>query len=113
MKASFVFPIILCAATAQAQVSELPSCEQSYGVMAAMVLSQAPEEVIKYAVNEILGDEVNDDEKRKIYLESMRWIHTVRGTQLLGEFGDKNDDDWIKLGHQLLCDSPLKVWPYE
>ena len=104
---------ILSASFAQAETPELPSCEQSYGVMAAMVVSQAPEEVIRYAVNEILGAKVDDDEKHKIYLDSMRWIHTLRGTQLLGEFGDKNGDDWIKLGHQVLCESPLKVWPYE
>ena len=124
MKTLFMLPLVLFAATANADMFNKSlndranfyknkSCQTAYGIIAAMVASQAPEEVIKYTVSEMLGDDLNSVEKQNIYLNVMYIIHSLRGLQLVGEFGDVDQNEWAKQGYTTICDGERSFWPYD
>ena len=83
-------------------------CSQAVFILAALVASDAPDDVIKYTINVGLNGRVSEEREREIYLSTMRTIHLLYGAEFLG-FGS-SVSDWPTSARRNIC-SIDKVWP--
>lgn len=52
-------------------------CSQAVFILAALVASDAPDDVIKYTINVGLNGRVSEEREREIYLSTIRTIHLL------------------------------------
>ena len=90
-----------------ANANEL-KCSQAVDILAAMVVSDAPDDVIKYTINVGLNGRVSEEREREIYLSTMRTIHTLYGFKILGDVSFQ--DDWRDTARKIICWVD-KTWP--
>ena len=82
-------------------------CSQAAVILAAMVASDAPDDVIKYTINVGLNGRVSEEREREIYLITMRIIHTLYGFDILF---DSSEVKWPAYAKRDIC-LTNKVWP--
>ncbi len=90
-----------------ANANEL-KCSQAVDILAAMVVSDAPDDVIKYTINKGLNGRVSEKREREIYLSTMQTIHTLYGFKILGDVSFQ--DDWRDTAMKIICWVD-KTWP--
>ena len=90
-----------------ANANEL-KCSQAVDILAAMVVSDAPDDVIKYTINVGLNGRVSAEREREIYLSTMRTIHTIYGFNILGD--GSFQDDWRDTARKIIC-WVNEAWP--
>ena len=90
-----------------ANANEL-KCSQAVDILAAMVVSDAPDDVIKYTINKGLNGRVSEKREREIYLSTMQTIHTLYGFNILGD--GSFQDDWRGTARKIIC-WVNEAWP--
>jgi hypothetical protein len=110
MKKLLLIALMAYGAPAFAQEQKPLPCTNAIQAIGALMTSGASDEVIKYAISEMLGDEISNEDKHQIYLKMMYVAHLVRGIQIL-ETPDDDQRNWMKTYKTAVCGDNSKIWP--
>ena len=112
MKKLLLIASIVVGAPAHAKEVKPYSCKAAISGLASLMTSEAPEEIIKDTVSQMLGKDFDSSKSHKIYLDTMRRLHFIRGAERL-HFPDKDEREWVNFAKSTMCEGEEKYWPHD